>query len=465
MTTSVDTPNATYSAAQPAWDEATALMGGYKAMRAAGEKYLPKNERESNKKYKARLNRSWLYGVFRTTVDSMAGKPFERPMQIDTDDTEYTDFMDDVDREGTDINAFAKNLLRAVLTKGISYILVDSPSIAAGENLSKAEQKEQGLRPYWCHIHAENLIAWDFDVVYGARTFTRLRIRESVEEPDGEFGTKTVAQVRVIDKDKWTTWRKSTAADKANQGWAIHEKGLRSVGEITLVPVYARASAFMQSESPLRPLAEKNIEHWQSASDQKNILHVARVPLLMLKGIDLPKDDEGNPTGDILTGGVLITDAEKGDAKWIELSGDGSIVQGQKDVERLVDEMESLGAQLMFRKAETPKTATEEQSKNKKGDSVLHAVIGNLENALDRALGFTALYRNDKVMPPSVSIYRDFSTFDPAGLSAKDLHEMYKDRQISHEVFIEQLKMLGLKTHLSAADIRDQIADETSSEI
>jgi len=35
----------------------------------------------------------------------------------------------------------------------------------------------------------------------------------------------------------------------------------------------------MQAKPPLLDLAWLNVEHWQSASDQSNILHVARVPI------------------------------------------------------------------------------------------------------------------------------------------------------------------------------------------
>ncbi len=462
MSASVNTPSKAYNACSPAWEEAAALLGGTATMRAAGETYLPRHHTETKKKHEARIKRSWLYGVFRSTVDAMTGKPFERPIIVDTDDEQQAAFITDVDREGTDLTAFAKSLLRAVLTNGITYILVDSPAVSTDKEISKAEEKELGVRPYWCHIHAANLIGVDSTTVNGAKVLSRIRIREVVDVQDGEFGTKEITQVRVIYPDKWEIWRKS---ETAGEEWSPTENGARSVGEITLVPVYARAIGFMRSDPPLKPLAEKNLEHWQSASDQANILHVARVPLLLTKCLDLPKDGEGKPTGEISTGSVLSTNEEHGDAKWVELSGDGSIVQGQKDVDRLVDEMESLGAQLMFRKAETPKTATEEQSKSKKGDSVLHGIIGNLENALNRAFAYTAMYRADGVQVPTITIYRDFSTFNPAGLTAKDLNDARKEREISHDVYIEQMKLLGLKTDKSAADIRDDISDEFSSEI
>jgi hypothetical protein len=41
----------------------------------------------------------------------------------------------------------------------------------------------------------------------------------------------------------------------------------------------------MRGSPPLLNLALLNIKHWQSQSEQDNILHVARVPLLVAYGL------------------------------------------------------------------------------------------------------------------------------------------------------------------------------------
>ncbi|MGT3256396.1 DUF4055 domain-containing protein, partial [Yersinia enterocolitica] len=43
---------------------------------------------------------------------------------------------------------------------------------------------------------------------------------------------------------------------------------------------------FMRGTPPLIDLAMLNIKHWQSQSEQDNILHVARVPLLSVFGLE-----------------------------------------------------------------------------------------------------------------------------------------------------------------------------------
>ena len=60
-------------------------------------------------------------------------------------------------------------------------------------------------------------------------------------------------------------------------------------------------------------LGHLNVEHWQSSSDQQTILHVARVPLLFVIGVETP-----------LTIGAdsLITASNPGaELKFVEHSG------------------------------------------------------------------------------------------------------------------------------------------------
>lgn len=464
MNTDVNTPCRAYDEAQPARDEARALMGGTAAMRAAGETYLPRNDRESDKKYAARLKRSFLYNVFGFTVQSMSGKPFEKPATVQPLDDFYETFLKDVDRQGVGLDAFGQDLLQQVLAKGMTFILVDLPPVpkaGEGKALSKQEEKDLGIRPYWAHIHADNLIAWDVEVVNGVKMLSRIRIREEVSEPSGEFGEVWHKQVRVIGRDYWQIWR---LKDKSGKEWILHEEGVRTAGVVTLVPVQADKAVFMASELPLKPLAEKNIEHWQSSSDQRNILHVARVPLLFAKEIDLPEDEQGRPTGEITTGSVITSSHENGDLKWVELSGEGSIVQGQADCERLVDEMESLGGQLMLRKAGSAQTtATEENIKASKGDSVLHSIITNLESALDQALQYTQNLRGVTGAAPMVNLYKDFSIKNPNYLKADDLLKAVQSQQISHPTYWDNMIALGLKSEHSSEDEMEAISLQTEN--
>ena len=64
MTADVATPNAASMAMAQDWTLIHDLMGGTRAMRSAGEKWLPREPGESPEAYRIRLGRTYLFNGF-----------------------------------------------------------------------------------------------------------------------------------------------------------------------------------------------------------------------------------------------------------------------------------------------------------------------------------------------------------------------------------------------------------------
>lgn len=432
------------------WTLASSLLGGTPAMRSAGESYLVQNEAESDKKYKARLAGSWLYGVFASTIDTMAAKPFKKPVVVeDVPESIEVDLLN-IDNAGRDLTAFSLDVMTQVIAKGITFILVDYPSVDPDNERSKQDEIDLNLRPYWVHIKPEDLIAIDFEYANGVLIVNHLRIKEVAEIPDGEFKIKQVEQVRVIYPDRFEVWREGAKAE-----WVVVDQGVRSVNKITLAPVYAKQTVAFASKPPLIPLMEKNVEHWQSSSEQRNILHVARTPLLFGKQLTTI-DAEGNPVK-LTTDALIASDSADGELKFVEHSGK-AIGAGVIDLERLESQMEALGGMLLL--PDTTKTATEQRSKDSKGDSRLHGLIANLESALEQCLGFHGDWLGEDVTA-EVSVYSDFSIQGVDFMTAKDLLESRQSGQISHSVYVNALKKRGgLPDTVDSEDMLEEIGGE-----
>jgi|tagenome__1003787_1003787.scaffolds.fasta_scaffold20914429_2 hypothetical protein len=82
MAKSVATPSADYDEHFQRLDLQRTLMGGTRAMRRAGTRYLPQEQAEENAAYAARLARSTLFNAYRKTVEKMTGKVFAKPIAI-----------------------------------------------------------------------------------------------------------------------------------------------------------------------------------------------------------------------------------------------------------------------------------------------------------------------------------------------------------------------------------------------
>src|SRR6185295_4553940 len=99
-----------------------------------------------------------------------------------------------------------------------------------------------------------------------------------------------------------------------------------------LAPVYLNRTGFMTGEPPLEELADLNVAHWQSSSDQRNILTVARVPILFGTGI------EGNEKLEIGASSMIRTSDPNAKLTYVEHTG-AAIGAGERDLERLEFQM------------------------------------------------------------------------------------------------------------------------------
>jgi hypothetical protein len=262
------------------WELPVTLMGGERAMKAADRTYLPQEPMESDAQYENRKARSTLENFYKWAVENHTGRVFNKPIKL-TDDTpeEIITFNKNIDLMGSSINEFYRAVFTDMLVKGISYTYVDYPRSPA--DMSLAEEMGLGLRPYAIHIKAEQLIQAVPRNVNGRIVLVRAHIRESVTEPYGQWGSTVTEQIRVLYPGYWEVWRSTE-----KRTWTLYDTGETSLSYIPLFPLYCKKAGFFEGESNLQTLSDLNRALWQSLSDQMNITHVARVPILFGTGFD-----------------------------------------------------------------------------------------------------------------------------------------------------------------------------------
>ena len=267
-----------YDTMEENWQLPLALMGGEKRMKDLGKTYLPREPMETEEQYLIRLKRSTLKNYFGWAVENHTGRVFNKPIVLSEDTNDIIkEYNKNIDLTGNDTNNFYREVFRDMLIKGISYVYVDYPRTL--EDLTLAEELDAGFRPYCVHLKAENVINAIPDVVNGRIVLKRAHIE------DGEWSTKTIHQIRVLYPGFWEVYRPNE-----NNEWTIFDAGKTDLSYIPLIPLYGKKIGFYAGESPLQNLANLNRAHWQSLSDQMNITHVARVPILFGTGFSEEDD-------------------------------------------------------------------------------------------------------------------------------------------------------------------------------
>lgn len=378
----VNTKLKTVEDVEPDLKLVAALWGGTRKMREEGTTYLPQEPGEETADYKNRKARTTLTNVFKKTVNTFAGRLFEDPVTL-IDATGFEDFAENVDLEGRDFHRFSYDVTRYALRDGLRFILVDAP-VAEGVK-TKADEKKLGIRPYLVEIDRRQVLGWKTQIVGTQRVFSQFRFKEVVNESEDEFTTKAIEQIRVIEPNLNRLYRKNDAGD-----WVIHKEIATSINFVPVVPVYTDRQGELASLPPLIDIAWLNVEHWQKSSDQSNILHVARVPILHWAGFKPSTDKEGNPVEFTIGPNTLAKSPnENARLEYVEHSG-AAIGAGRDDLLDLEDRMRSLGAEYATPKKSGNITATEKAIDEAGDMSELSAFAQNLKDSLTVVMTYVA---------------------------------------------------------------------------
>lgn len=412
------------------WVMVDALMAGTQGMRDAGEAYLPRWPNEELTDHAQRLAVATLYPAYSRTVEILAAKPFSKPVSL-SDDTPalIQDYAQNIDLEGRNLHAFAADTLTDTIAYGLSGVLVEYPKIEGVQTLE--QERAAGARPYFVRYKHGQILGWRTQKVAGVVKLAQLRLLESVEEANGEFGLDSVEQVRVLEPGMWRTYRRVPGR---KDEWSMHDEGMTSLSEIPFVFFYGKRSGFGLGEPPLQELAFQNVEHWQSKSDQQNILHVARVPILTIIGADDASITVGAASA--------VKLPQNADMKFIEHSG-AAIGAGRDDLKDLEDRMVQAGAEMLVRKAGAPITARQVDGETEGNRCALQRIAEDFEDAMDQCLQYMA----DWIGEPdggSISLHKDFGADGLGEASAKLVVEMGVAGMLSKRTVLVEQKRRGV---------------------
>ncbi|MDY4280851.1 MAG: DUF4055 domain-containing protein [[Pasteurella] mairii] len=412
------------------------LLGGTRTMRDAGQTYLFKMPLEDETAYRNRLSRSTLHPALAETLSQMCGRVFFKPINVlNVNEKIVNEILVDVDLEGNNLDVFAAQWFHAALAYGVSFVLVD---FTRTENAkTKADEKAQGARPYLVHIPPQSVLGFKVGRINGKKQITQFRYKEFIPVDDGEFGVKTIEQINVYEIGRVRKFRLS-GQGKSSDFVEVEEVGLTAQGKslsfIPVVPfVTKKTRYFGVGQPPLMELAYLNIKHWQSQSDQDNILNTARVPLLARNGVE---DDSP-----LKIGGSVIDLPREANLFYVEHSG-ASIQAGQESLKELESQMRIAGAKLLDK---TVLAMTDSQARDEQGKeiSALRLYANLFEDAIDLALEYVGVWLGvDQVGKVEISGNID-NDFDP-NVSIDSVIKLQTSGNLSKQTTFNEAKRRGL---------------------
>lgn len=431
---SVAAPGIEYVKMQEHWTLGVDLWGGTKAMRKRNKRWLPQESGESDEAYHARLNKTFLYNGYKSTIQRLAGQTFFQPVVVENLPEELKYIEHDFNSEGQTITEVAHDLLVDMLRFGKCHGVVDYPTVS--HNLTLAEERQLNIRPYFTKIDPRDLIAWRATRQGGADIVEQIRIQEFTIEPYDEYNEVETYRVRVFFPDRVDVW--VLRYNKDEETYELEESYPYTLGEIPIVTAYGEKTGFMTAYPPLNDLAWLNLRHWQSTSDQNTILHVSRVPVFFAKGFE--EGELANTTIGAYRG--ISTTSEQADIKYIEHSGT-AIGAGRQDLRDLEQQMHEIGADLLTSRSVSRQTASARSIDRAESLSMLQTMLISLERMLEDSIEIAGKWIGVDASDVRVRI-SDETQLPTEPNPVDDLIKLYDGGHISKEKFNHELKRRGV---------------------
>jgi hypothetical protein len=451
---------------QEVFDLVRSLLGGTKAMRKAGEKYMPKRTVEDSGDYSARLRVATLYPAFKETIAKMTGRAFADQMVVNDDVPEWIGDTEegciaDFDQQGRSIHVFCRDVFSTALSYGLTHVMVDTPiGVKADGSAVRTvkDAKEAGIRPYAIHIHPTRVLGWQEN----KGVLTQLRISGSRVAQDGEFGQVNVPQVWVYDlmvfEDSTMQVRK-TAYEKSEQSgdWvAAGTPVMMGINRIPFITFYTKRTGFMEAEPPLLELAYLNVKHWNKQSDSDELIKVASVPILVEYG--------GGETTQITIGARhAVKMPQDASLEYCEHTG-AAIKAGRDDLDSLKEEMRDSGAKLLQPgpTLTNAKTATQVNEEAAADNSILGAIVRDFEAFLKQVLQLFIDWNGTDEAPGTLELQTNLDP-DMSPIDAlKLLLDMCNSGRLSGRTLFEESKKRGiLPEDLEWDEEQSRIKEET----
>ena len=406
-----------YDANTVVWLRARDVLAGEDAVKAAGERYLPKLTSHTPDEYLAYKTRASFFNATARTADGFLGLIFRRDPSVKVPEGDsgvgraLANFCEDTDMQGTALTAYAKNIVTEVVGVGRAGTLVDW-------------QEEGEKRAYAVMYRAEQILNWRTERVNGVNVVTLVVLHETIETSGDEFETELVEQIRVLklvggesaavpvpDGERQPhyvveLWREESGSGQGKRNTRAKRKlvmvetrtPLRLGRPLPAIPFVfhgAQHALAPVEKLPLADIIAINLDHYRLDADYKHGLHFTALPTAWVSGFN--KDSKlaiGSST-------AWVTDTIGATAGYLEFQG-----QGLQTFERAMDRDERLMAILGSRMLEAQKrvgeTADAIELRQSGENSVLSTLALSVSDGLTHVLRWVAWWNSTETMPEDI---------------------------------------------------------------
>jgi len=181
-----------YESASPTWSRARDVLAGEYAVKAAGSRYLPRLDAQTDEEYTAYKARAAFFNATARTAEGYLGLIFRRPPFIKLPEgttalaAALDDFTNDTDLLGNPLATYAKRVVKEVIAVGRAGTLIDW-------------EDEVENRVYASLYQAEQIINWRVEGINGRNVLAMLVLAEESNVQRSTFNVQhSTLNVQVV---------------------------------------------------------------------------------------------------------------------------------------------------------------------------------------------------------------------------------------------------------------------------
>lgn len=423
----------------PRWTLIRDALSGDKAVKDAGEVYLPvpnptDKSPENHARYESYKRRAIYYNVTARTLKGLTGQVFARDPVLELPDV-LSVMEDDVDGGGLSLDQQSRKALSIVLAMGRAGILVDYPK-TDGAPTTVAALQSGDIRPNICLYEPWDIINWRVATVGGKKLLTLVVISERMIIDDDGYEAKQDNYYRVLrlvnsayQSEIWY-WSQDNNAFVLDEITNPTDASGKPWTEIPFTFIGSENNDPVPDLPPMYDMAILNMGHYRNSADYEEACFICGQPTPYFTGLT-----------EAWVTTVLKGEIQLGSRAAIPLpeNATAGLLQAMENtmpMEAMVHketQMVALGAKLVEQQ-QVQRTATEAGMDAAAETSLLATSAKNVSEAYTAALKWASQFVGELVDDLSYELNTDF---DISRLSSLDLTALVATWQANGITFAE----------------------------
>lgn len=416
---------------------------GQRQVKAQKTRYLPQRTGQTPNDYQEYLNRAVFFSITGKTLESLLGSIFRRATTFALPPA-LSYLLESATADGQTLSEFVEHIASENLATGRCGVLIDMASTPAQRSstpYSLIPEKSGINKPYFAFYRTEYIMDWEWirDPLTNERILTKVVL---AEYPTNKSDTNIL---RVLKLD----WNPISNQHEYYQYVTTHENcdspplevtyPTRNGARLSRIPFFfftPEGTDSAPAQSPLLPIAELNISHYQSYAILESARNFVGTPQYWLKQAGGTDDN----TQFFVSSNKIWLLGPEDSVGLVEYHGQG-LTFLENALANKEQQMASLGAKLYAnQRKQAALSSVQLQNTQNSEESILLKLVNTMNHQLTRMVQTIAWWMNiseDKIKEIVVELNKNF---DPPEIDARILRSL----QSLYETGIYPISMLYL---------------------